>query len=165
MNCLIFHGLTAAALAAGLCVASAALAQERSVLDRVFGNNPPTAAQDVAQGSSAELVLRIERLEQQNRELTGTVEQLQFRNRQLESQIRSLGAIPGVPSAASGPAVPPQPTRPTAQVAPVPAAPLPPASIPGRRSDVFDPTQNPNAPGVPRPLGTMAAQPPPIVAP
>ncbi len=95
MNCLIFRGLTAAALAAGFCVASAALAQERSVLDRVFGNNPPTAAQDVAQGSSAELVLRIERLEQQNRELTGTVEQLQFRNRQLEVANPQPGRDPG----------------------------------------------------------------------
>ncbi len=33
----------------------------------------------------------------------------------------------------------------------------------GRRSDVFDPSQNPNAPGVPRPLGSMPNEPPPIV--
>ena len=33
----------------------------------------------------------------------------------------------------------------------------------GRRSDVFDPAQNPNAPGVPRPLGSIQNEPPPIV--
>jgi tol-pal system protein YbgF len=173
MNCLIFRGLTVAALAAGFGMASSAVGQERSVLDRMFGNEPQAAGQEMAQDSSAELVLRIERLEQQNRELTGTVEQLQFRNRQLESQIRSLGAIPGGPSAASAPGglpqqpqppQPVQPTRPAAQVAPAPPAPMPPAGMPGRRSDVFDPTQNPNAPGAPRPLGTIAAGPPPIIA-
>ena len=37
----------------------------------------------------------------------------------------------------------------------------PPAT--GRRSDVFDPSQNPNAPGVPRPLGGMPNEPPPVV--
>ena len=40
--------------------------------------------------------------------------------------------------------------------------------VPGRRSDVFDPTQNPNAPGVPRTLGSLSSdgaphEPPPIV--
>jgi tol-pal system protein YbgF len=164
MNSLMFRGLTAAALAAGFVTATAAVGQERSVLDRMFGNEPQATGPELAQGSSAELVLRIERLEQQNRELTGTVEQLQFRNRQLESQIRSLGAIPGVPSGATAPGGPPHPTRPTAQVAPAPPGPVPPASIPGRRSDVFDPTQNPSAPGAPRPRGTIAAT-PPIIAP
>ena len=33
----------------------------------------------------------------------------------------------------------------------------------GRRSDVFDPSQNPNAPGVPRPLGSIQNEPPPVV--
>jgi tol-pal system protein YbgF len=33
----------------------------------------------------------------------------------------------------------------------------------GRRSDVFDPGQNPNAPGVPRPLGNVPGQPPEVV--
>src|SRR5262249_10629850 len=34
---------------------------------------------------------------------------------------------------------------------------VPPPSAPGRRSDVFDPAQNPNAPGAPRTLGNQAA--------
>jgi tol-pal system protein YbgF len=41
---------------------------------------------------------------------------------------------------------------------------VPPAPIPGgRRSDVFDPSQNPNAPGAPRPLGSVQNEPPPII--
>ncbi|MBX9825898.1 MAG: tol-pal system protein YbgF, partial [Xanthobacteraceae bacterium] len=45
----------------------------------------------------------------------------------------------------------------------------PPASVPGRRSDVFDPSQNPNAPGAPHTLGTLSSgggvgrEPPPII--
>jgi tol-pal system protein YbgF len=166
MDSLMFRGLTAAALAAGLGFTASAFAQERSVLDRMF--NPTrepqatsqAAGQDYAQGSSAETVLRMERLEQQNRELTGAVEQLQFRNRQLETQIRSLGAIPGVPPGAQAPGSPAQPVRPAVQAAPAPSAPLPPAT--GRRSDVFDPSQHPDAPGAPRPLGNIA-RPPSII--
>jgi tol-pal system protein YbgF len=124
--------------------------------------------------------LRIDRLEAQLRELTGTIEQLQFRNRQLEAQIRSMGGVPGnVQGAVSAPqtaAVPPaqpmqpgsmqpgatQPMRPaTAQTAPA----TPPAPIPGRHADVFDPNQNPNAPGVPRPLGSLPAVEPSVAAP
>jgi tol-pal system protein YbgF len=41
-------------------------------------------------------------------------------------------------------------------------APPPPAAT-GRRSDVFDPSQNPNAPGAPRTLGGPQNEPPPVV--
>jgi tol-pal system protein YbgF len=41
---------------------------------------------------------------------------------------------------------------------------MPPQAVPGRRSDVFDPNENPNAPGVPRPLGSiMAPEPEPQI--
>ena len=48
---------------------------------------------------------------------------------------------------------------------PLPAAapPPPPPPATGRRSDVFDPSQNPNAPGAPRPLGSLQNEPPPLV--
>ena len=46
--------------------------------------------------------------------------------------------------------LPPQPQPPPMQ----PPAQPPPAAPPGRRGDVFDPSQNPNAPGAPRVLGT-----------
>jgi len=48
----------------------------------------------------------------------------------------------------------------------VQASPLPQASPPpgGRRADVFDPSQSPNAPGAPRQLGGPQHEPPPIIA-
>ena len=103
-------------------------------------------------------MLRIERLEADLRQMTGTIEQLQHRNRQLEAQIRSMGGTPGAQASASG--QPGQPLRPAPQAGP--SSP-PPATVPGRRSDVFDPSQNPNAPGAPHTLGSIPANPPSIV--
>ncbi|EJN12502.1 tol-pal system protein YbgF [Bradyrhizobium sp. YR681] len=119
--------------------------------------------------------IRIERLENQLRQLTGQNEELQYRNRQLEERLR---ALEGGAQAAPGPA-PLQPNvavMPPAQVAPAyrqqqPAQPgyeqpqiaapapivqeAPPPGAPGtrRRGDAFDPGQNPSAPGAPRALG------------
>lgn len=137
--------------------------------------------------------MRIDRLENQLRTLTGQNEELQYRNRQLEEQLRALqGAAPAGPNpnqAAQGarpaPAPPQQqtyqqapqgqsgyqgqPNYPAAQGQPynqgqppnqvqtynggqgAPIAQAP--SGGGRRGDAFDPSQNPNAPGVPRALG------------
>jgi tol-pal system protein YbgF len=122
-----------------------------------------------AQMSESDLVMRLNRLEAQVRQLTGTVEQLQFRNQQLEQQLRSAqqeteprpnnGARPG--------AIQSRPTAATPQGAPVvpqavpPMAPQPtPGAIP-RRSDVFDPNEHPQAPGAPRTLGSL----PPVAPP
>jgi len=119
--------------------------------------------------------LRIERLENQLRTLTGQNEELQYRNRQLEEQLRAMqGTQPAQPqpnqAAAPRPqapnvAVAPQP-QPQQQVQPNPnyqqQVPQPgagpaviaaPVGSSGRRGDAFDPSQNPNAPGVPRALG------------
>jgi tol-pal system protein YbgF len=131
----------------------------------------------LAQLSAPDLVLRIDRLEEEIRRLTGLVEQLQYRNQQLEQQLRrAQGASgpgpqgdlqarrePDARGPASGTAMPPQ----SAAVDPAPsvssASPAPP---PAGRRDVFDPTQNPTAPGAPRTLGTLseAAGPPPVGA-
>jgi len=123
-------------------------------------------------------VLRIERLEAQIRQLTGTIEQLQYRNQQLENQLRGAGGTASAQPAPSPPlARPPvqgqpinppmnsaMPPPPIGQPLPATAAapPLPPPPT-GRRSDVFDPSQNPNAPGAPRPLGSIQNEPPPVV--
>jgi len=109
-----------------------------------------------AQMSAPDLAVRLDRLENEIRQLTGLVEQLQFRNQQLEQQVRRLsdeadGARPG-PRASTAAAIPPAPPPPSPAVAPSPA-PAPPA--PSRRTDVFDPAQNPNAPGAPRVLGAL----------
>jgi tol-pal system protein YbgF len=136
------------------------------------------APTQLAQVSASDLVMRIDRLEAQIRQLTGAIEQLQHRNQQLEQQLRraqddtefrmqELGGKTGQrppPVQQSRPAPPPP--------APAPSAPPvrrseviePPSVSAPRRSDVFDPAQNPNAPGVPRPLGTIPAVPGPIMA-
>jgi tol-pal system protein YbgF len=103
---------------------------------------PSAGADGTAQVSGPDAVLRIERLESQIRQLTGTIEQLQFRNQQLESQIRRMQEE-GAPRSAVQ-------SRPQNPAAPSPAP-------PGRRGDAFDPLQNPNAPGAPHTLGAMNA--------
>ncbi len=123
---------------------------------------PPGQIPGQAPGAAAEpsdLVVRIDRLEATIRQLTGMIEQLQFRNQQMEQQLRRMqedvefrlsGAAPGTRPAVRTPAAP--------STMPPAAAPAP--ATPGRRSDVFDPTQSPNAPGAPRPLGSMPGGPP-----
>ncbi|WP_315835523.1 tol-pal system protein YbgF [Bradyrhizobium prioriisuperbiae] len=117
---------------------------------------------------------RVERLENQIRQLTGQNEELQYRNRQLEEQIRQLQAGQGQPAApgvaANQPvAQPPQQTyqqppqqqtyqqQPYPQQTYQPPPPIQQSAAPvrqgGRRNDAFDPNQNPNAPGAPRALG------------
>lgn len=103
---------------------------------------PAAGADGTGQVSGPDAVLRIERLESQIRQLTGTIEQLQFRNQQLESQIRRMQEE-GAPRSA---------------VQLHPQNPAPPSATPsGRRGDAFDPLQNPNAPGAPHTLGAMNA--------
>ena len=189
MTSVMTRGLSAAALAAALCLSTVAAAQDGggsplSVLDRMFGNRPQAPVQQQAPGQEPmpDQVVRIERLENMLRQATGQIEQLQYRNQQLEAQIRSMGGNPGgssgapgqgaapppAPSAQMGQPLPPiQGPRPPVQPSAVP--PAPPAAVPGRRSDVFDPTQNPNAPGAPQTLGSLSSggsatmEPPPII--
>jgi tol-pal system protein YbgF len=136
-----------------------------------------------AQTSAPDLISRLETMESQLRQLTGQIEQLQFRNQQLEQQMRRMQQDSALPGAAPS-AQPARPQPPLQQAAP----PSAPQTAPGRRSDidqsdgpspirpmpsvrrsdVFDPNANPNAPGVPRPLGTVpagqvSANPPPIM--
>jgi tol-pal system protein YbgF len=165
------HRIRIAALAAlpVLLLASAAPAQDRSsggFLDNLFNRGEPSGPPgesrvDVQRGQAAQadpgdLTVRLDRMENALRQLTGTIEQLQFRNQQIEMQLKRMqddteyrlqqlgskgGAAPGA----------------------VPSAPIgaPPAAAPGRRGDVFDPSQRPNAPGAPRVLGNEAMIVPP----
>jgi tol-pal system protein YbgF len=151
----ILRGFLLPAILAGACLASPAFAQL----------------------SESELVMRLNRLENQVRQLTGQVEQLQYRNQQLEQQLgrAAQGTPPAQRTAAPQPQYAPPQASPPPQSYPQPQAypaqpnvmqqepePAPPLRG-GRRGDAFDPYQNPNAPGVPRTLGrpgTMAAAPP-----
>src|SRR5262249_30442696 len=81
--------------------------------ERMGGGSAPAAgAERTAQ--SSDLVLRLERLETQIRQMTGAIEQLQFRNQQLEGQIRRMQeeGVPR-PAAQSRPQNLPTPSSPT----------------------------------------------------
>lgn len=109
--------------------------------------------------SDTDLVLRLNRAEEQVRRLTGQLEELQYRNQQLEQQLRAAGGGQGAPQAQMQPQAQQQPQyqQPGQQAQPQYQPPQQTARIDtGRRSDVFDPSQNPNAPGVPRALGGSA---------
>lgn len=167
----------AAFAALSLLLAGPALAQEErssgNFLDNLFSRGEPQAQSRaapqpqpqgrVAQTDPGDLTVRLDRLEGALRQLTGTIEQLQYRNQQLETQLKRMqddteyrfqqmggkGGSAPLPSqvAPRGPGV-----------GPGSAPGGPPASAPpGRRSDVFDPGQHPNAPGAPRTLGNQAA--------
>ena len=73
------------------------------VLTAVLGGVCPAAAQM----SATDLVMRLEALENQVRQLTGQIEQLQFRNQQLEQQVRAGGGMPD-PAPRAQPQRPPQ---------------------------------------------------------
>jgi tol-pal system protein YbgF len=154
-----------------LFVAGNASAQDRGLLEGLFNRGEPARSQQA--DVTAEQAVRINQLENQIRQLTGTIEQLQFRNQQLEQELaRATGGVPvAAPSGsarpmASAPATAPMTAPPMA--APQVATPIAQSSATsGRRADVFDPTQNPNAVGAPRPLGggnqpIPASSPPPV---
>jgi len=145
-----------------LLLAGAALAQDQrggNFLDNLFNRGEQTQSRQPAQGGRAaqsdpgDLSVRLDRMEGALRQLTGTIEQLQYRNQQLESQLKRMQDDTEYrfqQMGSRGGAAPPPQAAPSNQG----NAPMAPPS--GRRSDVFDPTQNPNAPGAPRTLGKEA---------
>jgi tol-pal system protein YbgF len=102
-----------------------------------------------AQAGAPDLVVRLDRLETQIRQLTGVIEQLQFRNQQLESQVRRMQEDNDYRGSPRPGQVRPQSVP--GQTAPAAIAP------PGRRGDAFDPASNPNAAGAPHTLGAIGA--------
>jgi tol-pal system protein YbgF len=130
----------------------------------------PTAA--FPQVGPAELLVRIDRLENQIRQLTGEIEQMQYRNQQLEAALKRLQGDNefrsqelggrGGPRVATAP--PPPYPPPQAGEGRVGVPPNQPGASGGRRSDAFDPIENPDAPGVPRLLGSIPPQPAPAIA-
>lgn len=133
-------------------------------------------------GGEVDPEIRVQQLEERLRALTGQNEELQYRNRRLEEQLRTLQSGAGAPPPAAGNAAPPAAQQPPVYGQPQqqtpgygqpaqggsygqqpygqqPQAPIvqeqPAAPAPSgrRRGDAFDPSQNPQAPGVPRALG------------
>jgi tol-pal system protein YbgF len=163
-----FHRLRFAALVA-LSIPltlGAAVAQDRpGLLDNLFNRGEDQTPQAAPQAGGSDMAMRLDRIENSLRQLTGNIEQLQYRNQQLEMQVRDLQQRAGIAPAAApagGPGTlmpqgqPPQ--RPMPQSVPQQAMPpANPAAGPDRRSDAFDPRLHPNAPGAPRMLGTETA--------
>lgn len=160
--------VSALLLSAGM-PAGTATAQERgssgNFLDNLFNRGESSGQQRQApqqaqggrgaQDDPGDLSVRLDRMENALRQLTGTIENLQYRNQQLEMQLKrmqddteyrfqQLGSRGGAPAPAQ--AAPMNPGN----------APAGQPTNPGRRSDVFDPSQRPNAPGAPRVLGNQA---------
>lgn len=157
----------ATAVLAGLLLGSAGGASAQ-----LFGRPPQGApGGDPYQGGvndPAALMLRIERLENQIRSLTGQLEESQFQNRRLEEQVRRLqeaGVGPGDAPTRAAPAPQrrgdffdgPPPATPRVRDAGLDAPPSSPRAGRGR-GDAFDPSQDPTAPGAPRVLGAPGRQ-------
>jgi tol-pal system protein YbgF len=170
------HRIAALAAFSLLLLAGTAAAQERNgnFLDNIFKRDQQPAQQQpqeappppAASADSSELAVRIDRLENALRQMTGTIEQLQYQNQQLQMQLKrmqddteyrlqQLGSKAPPPAAGAAPRA----MAPQLPVAPV-AAPADTAQS-GRRSDAFDPAQQPNAPGSPRTLGNASVAAPP----
>ncbi len=159
------HRIRKAALAAlpALLMASTAMAQEQrsgNFLDNLFnrGESSPQGRSEVqvqrgqaAQSDPGDLSVRLDRMENAMRQMTGTIEQLQYQNQQLQMQLKRMQDDTDYR---------------LQQTAPRGGGGAPPQATPGRRSDVFDPSQQPNVPGSPRALGngSMVAVQPPIAA-
>ena len=164
--------IAAPAIAASMAMAPCA-ASAQGFLNDIFGNSdrlspatgppqdrPPQQVRSrssrrgrkarVAQGPGEELSQRIGRLEAQIRQLTGAIEQLQHRNQQLEAQLQRMQGGGGAAPRAR--AVRPRHRSRRRCSRRFNRRRRPP---PGRRGDAFDPSQNPNAPGAPRVLGTI----------
>ncbi len=170
--------------AACLCVVASHGAAAGGPQDRppplVLAQDDPNAPPPVDDAqSNAGLLIRITRLEDQLRTMTGQIEQLQFQNRKLEDQLRKLsqdvdfrfqdlGHSPGgarpAPQKRGDAGVAPD----TPKVAVVPPDPAAADSIiadttstkPARRGDAFDPAADPSAPGAPKQIGTTPASEP-----
>ncbi len=134
------------------CFALAAPAQAQ--FDPFHRQAPPADIPGGAAGDpnqTAELVLRVNQLEEELRQANGRIEELENAEHRLETELqkfrqdveyrfgdRSEGAPPA-PDVAEAPQSPGEPAAP---------------ARPRKSSDAFDPDADPNAPGAPRPLGT-----------
>ncbi len=168
-------GLACAALMIPGALPGRAAAGERPAAPPiVLAQDDPDAAPDPS--SAAALLVRVDRLENKLRTLTGQIEQLQNQNKRLEDALRKmqqdvdfrfqdLNRAPVAPGGKpplqrhgdlgdASPDALADAATPAAVAPPAPASPA--ATPPQRRGDAFDPAADPNAPGAPRPLGATA---------
>ncbi|VTZ25460.1 Cell division coordinator CpoB [Methylocella tundrae] len=169
-------GFLCGAVAGASPRAEAAGAPER--LAQNFGA-PPGDVGDGQPDDASTLLVRIDRLESQMRQMNGQIEQLQFQNHKLEDQLKKFQEDvdfrfqdSGRPGAAAPSAAKPQKRSDAIdnlidagdQPGEPPSSATPPSVTPGsarpsRRGDAFDPSNDPNAPGAPRTLGSAPPSP------
>ena len=103
----------------------------------------------------AQMVVKVDRLENELRQANGRIEQLENQQRLLQEQLRRFQQDVEYRLGGAAP--------PAAGAAPVAVGAAPPVAAAGadlapgakpRRGDAFDPNSDPNAPGAPRPLGS-----------
>jgi tol-pal system protein YbgF len=171
--------VAAGTLILGCCLALPGMAQDSTMPPADVGapgapdqygapdqSGAPDAGAPPEGSDEASLLLRVERLEDQIRQLNGQIQQMQFDNRKLADELHKFqedvdfrfqeGGHKGLPrhqdtGELSTPPTVPLDTRPAAPVD------TQTASVPQTsrsRDDAFDPRTDPNAPGAPRPLGT-----------
>ncbi len=173
-------GLACAALLHPGGGSAPALAGQSRSASIVLAQDDPDAQQDPS--SAAALLVRVDRLENKLRSMTGQIEQLQFQNKKLEDALRKmqqdvdfrfqdLNRAPITPGGKPplqhrgdlGDATPDAvadaaPSAPLASSgAEANATPAPAVTTPQRRGDAFDPSSDPTAPGAPKPLGSAAS--------
>ena len=129
-------------LGAGLLALTLGMAHSPLALAQDY--RPPADVPADAPSEEGALSLRIDRLEAALRRATGLIEDLQNENRKLAEQVRKFRE--DVEFRLSGKGAAPD-------AAPAIAAPAPEPAKPQRKSDAFDPSADPNAPGAPRPIG------------
>lgn len=111
---------------------------------------PAARAQD-----AAEFLLRLDRLESENRRLTGQVDEMRFQVKRLEDQLKRFQTDADTRFRDL------EGNRGAIRPAPNGGTPAPGAVTPQKRSDAFDPANAGNAPGAPRQLGTAGVATPP----
>jgi tol-pal system protein YbgF len=98
----------------------------------------PAAAQ-----GAADIMLRLDRMEAENRRLNGQVEQLGNQVRKLEDQLQRFQKDVDFRFKEGGAAAGPAPAT---------------GAKPQKKSDAFDPAASPGSPGAPRTIGQLAAE-------
>ena len=134
------------------CVALAAPAQAQ--FDPFHRQAPPADIPGGAAGDpnqTAELVLRVNQLEEELRQANGRIEELENAEHRLETELQKFRQDVEYRFGDRSEGAPPAPD--VAEAPPSPGEPAAPAR-PRKSSDAFDPDADPNAPGAPRPLGT-----------
>ena len=155
------------------CVSAEPASAPRIELAQFFGQRPPADVDDYAGPSGrqdeAGLSVRVDHLESQLRSLTGQLEQAQFQVRKLQEQLTKFqqdvefrfqeAPHAGRPAPQRRSEIEPPPVSPGPAVAggATPGNPGSLANAGMRRGDAFDPASEPNAPGVPRQLGSLSS--------